>query len=251
MSITTFLIDDEAPARRELRYLLEQLPELEIVGEAATAAEGLRLLRQLKPRLLFLDIQMPGLTGIELSQILQELPERPLVVFSTAYSQFAVEAFNLEAFDYLLKPVTLERLGKTIDKVHKQLAAALSGPEKSLPEPAHDDRKWVAARQGSKILPIAPESIVFVRCTEAVTHIHTATRVYQTSHTITALQEQLEPYAFFRAHRNSLVNLNCILEIIPWFSGSCKLVMNDPARTEILVSRYHARELKKHLISQV
>lgn len=81
MNITVFLIDDEAPARRELRYLLEQLPELEIVGEAATATEGLRLLRQLKPRLLFLDIQMPGLTGIELSQILQELPERPLVVF--------------------------------------------------------------------------------------------------------------------------------------------------------------------------
>ncbi len=77
MNITVFLIDDEAPARRELRYLLEQLPELEIVGEAATATEGLRLLRQLKPRLLFLDIQMPGLTGIELSQILQELPERP------------------------------------------------------------------------------------------------------------------------------------------------------------------------------
>jgi DNA-binding LytR/AlgR family response regulator len=252
MNITIFLIDDEAPARRELRYLLEQLPELEIVGEAATATEGLRLLRQLKPRLLFLDIQMPGLTGIELSQILQELPERPLVVFSTAYSQFAVDAFNLEAFDYLLKPVTLERLARTIDKVRKQLAPPLSGLDKSQPEPpGHDDRKWVAARQGSKILPIAPESIVFVRCTEAVTHIHTATRAYQTSHTITALQEQLEPYTFFRAHRNSLVNLNCILEIIPWFSGSCKLVMNDPARTEILVSRYHARDLKKHLISQV
>lgn len=250
MNITVFLIDDEAPARRELRYLLEQLPELEIIGEAATATEGLRLLRQLKPQLLFLDIQMPGLTGIELSQILQELPERPLVVFSTAYGQFAVDAFNLEAFDYLLKPVTLERLGRTVEKVRKQLAATPTSHEKALPEPSHDDRKWVAARQGSKILPIAPESIVFARCTEAVTHIHTVTRVYQTSHTITALQEQLESYAFFRAHRNALVNLNCVLEIIPWFSGSCKLVMNDPARTEILVSRYHAKDLKKHLISQ-
>ncbi len=162
-----------------------------------------------------------------------------------------MDAFNLEAFDYLLKPVTLERGGK--DHLTRCASSGhnAAGLERSLPEPPHDDRKWVAARQGSKILPIAPESIVFVRCTEAVTHIHTATRVYQTSHTITALQEQLEPYAFFRAHRNSLVNLNCILEIIPWFSGSCKLVMNDPARTEILVSRYHARDLKKHLISQV
>ncbi|MGB4598422.1 MAG: LytTR family DNA-binding domain-containing protein [Trichlorobacter sp.] len=250
MKLTVFLIDDEAPARRELRFLLEQLGDIEIVGEAATAAEGLRLLRQLKPQLLFLDIQMPGLTGIELSQILQELPERPLIVFSTAYSQFAVDAFSIEAFDYLLKPVTLERIAKTIDKVRKQVAPALHLTEKSLPEPPHDDRKWVAARQGSKILPIAPETIVFIRCTETITHIHTATRVYQTSHTISALQEQLESYGFFRAHRNSLVNLNCVSEIIPWFSGSCKLVMNDPARTEILASRYHAKDLKKHLISQ-
>lgn len=246
MQLSVFLIDDEAPARRELRFLLEQLTTVTIVGEAATATEGLRLLRQLKPQLLFLDIQMPGLTGIELSQLLQELPEHPLIVFTTAYSQFAVEAFSVEAFDYLLKPLTLERLARTVDKAHRQLATIDRIP----PEHPHDERKWVAARQGSKILPIPPEKIIFVKCTDSITHIHTAERDYQTNHTISALQSQLEPHAFFRAHRNALVNLDCVLEIIPWFNGSCKLVMNDPQRSEILVSRYNAKDLKKHLISQ-
>lgn len=243
MTISAVLIDDEAPARRELRYLLEQHGGVTILGEAATAAEGLRRLRELKPQLLFLDIQMPGLTGLELAELIQELPQPPLIVFSTAYSQFAVEAFAVQACDYLLKPVTQERLAKTIDKVRRQL-------EQPSAEPTHEERKWVAARQGSRILPIPPESIIFVKCTDALTHIHTVERAYQTSHTISALQQQLEPYAFFRAHRNALVNLNCVLEIIPWFSGSCKLVMNDPARSEILVSRYHVKELKKHLIAQ-
>lgn len=250
MNITILLIDDEAPARRELRYLLEQLDGVAIVGEAASSVEALRLLQQHKPQLLFLDIQMPGLTGIELAQIVREIKEPPLIVFSTAYSQFAVDAFSVEAFDYLLKPVTIERLVKTIYKVRKHLASPQSSPERPIPDQPHEERKWVAARQGGKILPIAPESIIFVRCADATTHIHTANRSYHTSHTLTALEEQLEPYSFFRAHRNALINLNCVLEIIPWFNGSCKLVMNDPARTEILVSRYHARELKKHLIAQ-
>lgn len=246
MKITVFLIDDEAPARRELRYLLAQIEDVEIVGEAATSADGLRQLRQLKPQLLLLDIQMPGLTGIELSQIIRELPDQPLIVFSTAYSQFAVDAFTVEAFDYLLKPVTLERLTRTIDKARKRVASSQDTPA---PDQSHDEHKWVAARQGSRIVPLAPEHIVFIKCADSVTYIHTAERAYQSSHTISTLQQQLEPYAFFRAHRNSLVNLNCVLEIIPWFSGSCKLVMNDSARTEIVVSRYHAKDLKRHLIS--
>ncbi|MBT0664168.1 LytTR family DNA-binding domain-containing protein [Geobacter pelophilus] len=250
MTISVLLIDDEAPARRELHYLFEQLDDVTIAGEAASSVDALRLLRQLKPDLLLLDIQMPGLTGIELARIIQELPEQPLIVFSTAYSQFAVDAFSVEAFDYLLKPVTLERLAKTMEKVRKHLTLCKKPAEPLLPDQPHEERKWIAARQGTKILPIAPESIIFVRCNETVTHIHTSDRAYHTGHTLTALQEQLEPYAFFRAHRNALVNLNCVLEIIPWFSGSCKLVMNDPARTEILVSRYHARDLKKHLIAQ-
>lgn len=249
MRVTVFLIDDEAPARRELRYLLEQADDLEVVGEAATAAEGLRLLRQHRPQVLFLDIQMPGMTGIELSQILQELPERPLIVFSTAYSQFAVDAFNLEVFDYLLKPVTEERLAKTLGKLRKQLAGSKQAQERAQGTAPGDERKWVAVRQGGKIMPVAPHSIVFIKSSDASTVIHANGQLYQTNLAISALEEQLASFGFFRAHRNALVNLSCVLEIIPWFNGSCKLVMNDSGRTEIVVSRYHAKELKRHLIT--
>jgi DNA-binding LytR/AlgR family response regulator len=249
MRVTTFLIDDEAPARRELRFLLEQTGDLEVVGEAATAAAGLRLLRQLKPQVLFLDIQMPGMTGIELSQILQELPERPLIVFSTAYSQFAVDAFNLEAFDYLLKPVTEERLAKTLDKLRKQLETTKQDQERIRNDAPGDDRKWVAVRQGGRIMPLSPNSIVFIKASDASTVIQANGQLYQTNLTVCALEGQLAPFGFFRAHRNALVNLSCVQEIVPWFNGSCKLVMNDSGRTEIVVSRYHAKELKRHLIT--
>lgn len=249
MRVTTFLIDDEAPARRELRYLLEQSGDLEVVGEAATAAEGLPLLRRHKPQVLFLDIQMPGMTGIELSQILQELSERPLIVFSTAYSQFAVDAFNLEAFDYLLKPVTEERLAKTVGKLRKQLAGLKQPEERTRCELPGDDRKWVAVRHGGKIVPLAPQSIVFIKSSGTYTVIHANGQVYQTNLAVSALEEQLVPFGFFRAHRNALVNLSCVQEIVPWFNGSCKLVMNDSGRTEVLVSRYHAKDLKRHLIT--
>jgi len=253
MRIPVFIIDDEAPIRRELRYLLEQVPGVDVVGDASNPAQGLQGIRETRPRLVFLDIQLPGLNGIELAQIISELPDRPLIIFATAFEQFAVQAFTVDACDYILKPFTLERVSKSIQKALKALHS--TGVEKevsSIPDGMHQpdkaDIKRVLVYKGEKMIPIAPESIVFIRAMEGEAEVHTSVGVFISKSTLNVLEKVLEPYCFARVHRNSLVNLNCIIEIIPWFNGSCKLVMNDLAGSEVLVSRYNAKELKQRLI---
>ena len=253
MTISVFIIDDEAPTRRELRYLLEQVGEVDVLGEASTPSQGLQGIRETKPQLVFLDIQMPGLSGIELAQIVIEMPDKPLIVFATAFEQFAVQAFNLEAFDYILKPFTLERVAKSIQKAGKALRSSMEGKAlfgiHDVPHgPDKSDTKRVLVHKGDKMIPVAPESIVFIRALDKEAEVHTVDGIFTSRSTLNTLEVILEPYSFVRVHRNSLVNLNGIIEIIPWFSGSCKLVMNDKVGSEVLVSRYNAKDLKQRLI---
>ena len=255
MNVSVFIIDDEAPARRELRYLLEQIEGVSILGESSTPSQGLKGIREMCPNLVFMDIQMPGLSGIELSQVVAELPCAPLIVFATAYQEFAVEAFNLDAVDYVLKPFTMERVAHSIHKAEKILCARI--PKGALAcgglqdGPAAVDKpasKRVLVYKRGKTLPITPESILFISRTERETLVHTASETFTSRSSLTSLEEILEPFSFVRVHRNTLVNLNGIIEIIPWFSGSCKLVMNDAGHSEVLVSRYNAKDLKQRLI---
>jgi DNA-binding LytR/AlgR family response regulator len=253
MTITTFLIDDEAPTRRELRYLLEQMGEVVVLGEAGNPSQGLQGIREQRPQVVFLDIQLPGLNGIELAEIIRELPDQPLIIFATAFEQFAVQAFNVEAFDYILKPFTLERVAKSIRKAAQFLGSRPSDRNgtvvQELPNGADKSEvKRVLVHRGDKNIPIAPESIVFIRAIEGEAEVHTAEGIFASKSTLNTLEAALEPYCFVRVHRSCLVNLVCIIEIIPWFNGSCKLVLNDKSRSEVLVSRYHAKDLKQRLI---
>ncbi|QEM67053.1 response regulator transcription factor [Geobacter sp. FeAm09] len=250
MTITVFIIDDEAPARRELRYLLGQVGDVTVLGEASSPSQGLQGIRETRPQLVFLDIQLPGLSGIELAQVIRELPDKPLVVFATAFEQFAVQAFNVDAFDYILKPFTLERVAKSIHKAGRALDTQVQAhkPLQELHGPDKPDIKRILVHKGGKMIPVPPESIVFIRATEGEAQVHTADGVFTSKSTLNTLESVLEPYSFVRVHRNSLVNLNCIIEIIPWFNGSCKLVMNDNGGSEVLVSRYNAKDLKQRLI---
>jgi len=252
MTVTVFIIDDEAPARRELRYLLEQVEDVDILGEASNPSQGVQGIRETKPQLVFLDIQLPGLSGIELAQVIRELPYKPLVVFATAFEQFAVQAFNVDAFDYILKPFTLERVARSIHKAGETLSAQVKTKTVAPPEEPNSldrpDIKRILVHRGGKLIPIPPESIIFIRATEGEAQIHTADGLFTSKNTLNTLESVLGPYSFVRVHRNSLVNLNCIVEIIPWFNGSCKLIMNDGCGSEVLVSRYNAKDLKHSLI---
>lgn len=243
MAIRAFIIDDEAPARRELRYLLERIEGVEVVGEAANGTAALTGIRETRPQLVFLDIQMPGISGLELARFLGELPQRPLVVFATAFEEYAVQAFEVEAVDYLRKPFTLERVAKAVAKAAKILSAAPLAPEAK--EPGEVCRK-IPLYRGETIVPTAPDRIIFARCEEGEVVVHAVDGRYRTRFTLNELEQRLAAAGFVRTHRSFLVNTNHVREVIPWFHGSYKLVMDDRERTEIPVSRYNVKDLKRH-----
>lgn len=248
MPIRVCIIDDEAPARRELKFLLGQIEDVEISCEAASGTAGLKKIRELAPDVVFLDITMPGLSGLELSQILADLPNQPLIVFATAYEQYALQAFDVSAFDYILKPFELERLQKTFAKIRRTLGqSALRSQaevQSALPESCRVLK--IPAYKNDRIIPLSPEKILCARAAEGDVLIQTFDGQYLTKSTLNDLEQKLAPCGFIRTHRSSLVNLQHIAEIIPWFNGSYKLILGDRQKTEILVSRYNAKDLKKH-----
>lgn len=256
MNMKVFIVDDEAPARRELKYLLGQTGGVEIVGEASNGSAALKGIMETVPHVVFLDVQMPSLNGLELSNLLGRLPEKPLIIFATAFEKYALAAFDVEAFDYILKPFTIERIRKAVHKAAKylQLKDAYALPEERLetartaePKPeALEISKKVPLYKGEKIIPTSPKSILFARVEEGEIIVHTIEGSFRTKSTLNEFESRLSPYGFIRVHRSALVNTNHVKEVIPWFNGSYKLVMNDRERTEILVSRYNVKELKKY-----
>jgi DNA-binding LytR/AlgR family response regulator len=245
MTIKTFIIDDEAPARRELRYLLEQAGGVEVVGEAANGTEALKGIRSTRPRLVFVDVEMPGLSGLELAQFLSELPEKPLIVFATAFEQFAVQAFEVEAFDYLLKPFSPDRVSKTVAKAAKFLAATAASPRPEAGMSGEINRK-IPLYRGEVIVPTAPERVLYFRCEGGDVFVHACDGRYRARFTLNELEQRLAAAGFVRTHRSFLVNTDHVREVVPWFHGSYKLVMDDRERTEIPVSRYNVKEIKKY-----
>ncbi|WP_243361030.1 LytR/AlgR family response regulator transcription factor [Fundidesulfovibrio terrae] len=244
MNLTVFIIDDEGPVRRELKHLLGRIENVEVVGESPSGRAALPDIRELEPDLIFLDIQMPGLSGLELSYLFGDLPKKPLLVFVTAYEEHAVKAFELDALDYILKPFTLERLRKAVDKARRFLRLdAAAAPQ--APAPGQPERR-IPLYDGERIVPTLPKHIFFVTSEEGKITVHAVHGRYTVKATISELEARLVPHGFFRAHRSHLVNLNHVAEILPWSGGSYKLIMSDRERTEILVSRYNAKDLKVH-----
>lgn len=234
MDIRTILIDDEDLSRQEMRHLLTAYPDIRIVDEAVNAAEALAKIRQHRPELIFLDINMPGKNGFEL---LDELDESPRVVFVTAYDEFAVRAFETNALDYLLKPVRPERLQKTIESLRENLQAS----------PETEPR---AARPGQ----LRPDSLVFIKDGDNCYFVRlndiflfesedNYIRVYFGANkplhrkSLNLLEEKLPPDLFFRANRRQIINLSFITGIEPFFNGSLRVTLRGGIRVEISVRR--------------
>lgn len=245
MTIRTFIIDDEAPARRELRYLLEQISGIEVVGEASNGTSALKGIMETKPQLVFLDIQMPGMSGLELAQFLSELPAKPLFVFATAFDEYALQAFEVDAIDYLCKPFVLERVTKSISKAVKALSTAVFPQVIELRDTFGRCSK-IPLYRGESIIPTAPERIIFIQSIEGELFAHAVDGRYRTRSTLNELEQKLSTSGFIRPHRSFLVNSNHIFEVLPWFNGSYKLIMADSKRTEVPVSRYNIKDFKKY-----
>lgn len=255
--LRVLVVDDERLAREELCFLLGQAGGIEVAGQASDGVGALRLSGELKPDVVFLDVQMPGLTGFEVARRLLLLDSPPQLVFVTAFDQYAVDAFSVNAVDYVLKPVDADRLEQTLERVRQRR------PNQAAPlplSPADLERviEAVQARQGRRdqLAIKVGERFILVQADEVVhaslidETIVVATQTvsgFSNYRTLEELQTRLDPAVFWRVHRSHLVNITKIKEIVPWFSRNYLLKMKDAKSTEIPVSRSQTRRLREYL----
>ena len=232
------IVDDERLARKELVKLLEDHPFIEIVGEAANADEALQLVNELNPDLLFLDIQMPGKTGF---QLLEELDSVPLVVFTTAYDEFALKAFEVSALDYLLKPIQSERLSETITKIAEKertmVASSRSLGDKKL---GLDDQVFV--KDGERCWFVSLSNVRLFESDGNYIKVYFDSNRPMIHKSLNALDEKLDERAFFRASRKHIINLSWVEGIEPWFNGGLMVKLKGGDKVE--VSRRQAAKFK-------
>ena len=258
-ALRTLVVDDEQLAREELCFLLEQAGDIELVGQAANGPSALRLAGEVRPDLVFLDVQMPGLSGFETARRMVQADLPSQIVFVTAFDQYAVDAFAINAVDYLLKPVDLERLEQTLEKVRRRVAVPTESSK--LPLSPEDLEKVIAAvharqgrreqlalRVGERFVLVQADEIVYASLVDetllVVTNTVSGTSNYRT---LDELSARLDPAIFWRVHRSHLVNITKIKEIVPWFSRNYVLKMKDAKATEIPVSRSQTRRLREYL----
>ena len=250
MSLRALIVDDEYPARAELRYLLREYSgRIEVVGEATHAAEARALLSALKYDIVFLDIEMPGLSGLDLAREIQDSGANPFIIFVTAYDQYALQAFNVNATDYLLKPFDEQRLHQALAKVltstgtRTAQASAASGAAPVKPVgPTRLDR-LVAERQGKTVL-VDENDVIYAYALDDVVYLRLHQEKLLTRYTLKDLAARLRQPTFFRTHRAFLVNLRRVKEILPHYNGTCTLVVDDASKSEVPVSRTQAKQLK-------
>jgi two-component system response regulator LytT len=263
MDLRTILVDDEPHARNELGYLLGQIGGVEIVGQAGDGIEAVAMIDRLRPELVFLDVQMPGLTGFEVARRLLDQQPATHIVFVTAFDRHAIEAFEVNAVDYLLKPVETGRLEVALERARKRITAERAADVDGAASPIGSDqlekivqlvserqsrRERLAIRVGERFLLVQAEEILYASLADesitVVTKQHTGTSNYRT---LDELQTRLDPAVFWRVHRSHLVNINQIKEIVPWFSRNYILRMKDEKVSEIPVSRTQTRRLREYL----
>jgi len=235
MKIRALIVDDEAPARSELRYLLDRHASVEVVGEAAGAAEALALAKAVHYDVVFLDVQMPGLTGLEAAPLVREQREPPAVVFVTAHPEYAVDAFAVEAFDYLLKPVDPERLARVLERLE----------ERVVPQGAPVEKIPVVA--GGRTELVDYEAIHYVQADGDYSRVHTYDRSYLCTASLGELEEKLPGNRFARIHRSHLVNLGKVAAVKRAGSDRIRLALADAAKTELDVARRQSRQLRERL----
>jgi two-component system, LytTR family, response regulator len=248
-----FVVDDEPLAVKRLSRMLEESGRVTLAGTSTDPVDALAALSEKPADVLFLDIQMPGMDGFEMVRLLDP---QPLVVFTTAYNQYALEAFQVNSIDYLLKPVEERDLARALDKIERlralgatppdlkalvaQLAGALQGVTAEYPE-------RIASRLGERIqiLELAKVTHFFAR--EKLTYAATGSKDYVVDYTVAQLEQKLDPRQFYRIHRSTLLNLAWVREVDAWFAGRALVRLKDAKGTELGVARERVPDLKKRL----
>ena len=255
MLVRTLIVDDEPPARERLKRLLSGIKDVELIGEAESGVQAVEMIETLLPDLVLLDIQMPGLDGFG---VIEALADPPPVIFVTAYDEYAIRAFEVNALDYLLKPFSRERLEKAIRRAQQALAedhdlgvipaerfaTQLAPLLKNLATQGRYLSR-LAVRDQNRIRVLDIGEIDWIGVEEEQVMVHVGDRAYLVRRTLAELEARLDPARFFRAHRSAIVNLDRVQEVIPWFKGSHKLRLTTGAEVEL--SRAQARALRKLL----
>jgi two-component system LytT family response regulator/two-component system response regulator LytT len=273
MDLRAVLVDDEQLARDELGYLLGQIGGVEVIGQAGNGVEALTTIDRLQPDVVFLDVQMPGLTGFEVARRMLDDGPSSHIIFVTAFDEHAIEAFEVNAVDYLLKPVDQMRLAIAVRRAHRRVSfdrprdwgtPAPEGSDRGTGAPGVTNaqlekiiqlvterqrrQERLAIKVGERFLLVQAEEIIYASLAdEAITVVtiqHAGTSNYRT---LDELQTRLDPNVFWRVHRSHLVNINKIKEIVPWFSRNYILRMKDEKATQIPVSRTQTRRLREYL----
>jgi two-component system LytT family response regulator len=252
-ALKVLIVDDEPLARSRARRLLGEIGGTTVVGEAGSAAEARALLATVRPDLLLLDIRMPGEDGFAL---LEGLEPRPAVIFVTAYDHYAVRAFEENAVDYLLKPFRRERLAAALDRARADLARpdelsrrlreVLGALDGARGRPAGALERFTV-RIGTRQLILKADEVLWFGAEDKLVFAATATDRHYVNFTLDQLERRLDPARFARVHRAAIVNLDHATALRPGFAGTWRLQLDDPARTEVPVSRARARQLRERL----
>jgi DNA-binding LytR/AlgR family response regulator len=257
MAINTIIVDDEKPAREELAYLLKSFPEVSLIGQGKNGVEAVSLIKEHSPDLVFLDVQMPGLDGFGvLKRLVERKMKMPHIVFATAYDQYAVQAFDVNAVDYVLKPFDKARIAKAIQRAKKMLDTQTSASDRleqlvsqlgaaKEPMDAIQSEK-VLIRSGQRLLLVNAEDVLFATIDGgSITVVARDVEGSSNYRTLDELGDTLDSEMFWRAHRSFLVNTRHIREVVPMFKNLFILKMNDKKNTEVPVSRVQGRRLRE------
>lgn len=250
MPIRTLIVDDEKLARDEMRFLLAAEKDLEIVGEAAGGREAIELVRERRADLVFLDIQMPEVDGFQVVRALIEAGDPPLIVFATAYDQYAIKAFEVNALDYLLKPIDRARLGAALERARRALPRREEFAKRlrSLAESIRIGTSFlprIVVRSGEEPLLVEVERVAMLRREGSRVTAFTAGGSYPTNYRdLDEIEVQLDPAIFVRLGADLLVNIRRIADVVPWSGGNFMMSLDDDRRTEVRLNRSQAKLLK-------
>ncbi|GHH96909.1 LytR/AlgR family response regulator transcription factor [Neobacillus kokaensis] len=238
-TIRTLIVDDEPYSRDELKHLLEAYPSIQIVGEAESGEAAVINAIQLQPDVVFLDVEMPKINGMMAAKALMELKKAPLVVFATAYPQFAAEAFRYDAVDYLLKPYDEEQLQETVERIERKLN---THKETDLGKTTGK----LAVESDGEIYYLEPKDLLYIVRDDKLTKLITKNGEFETKTPLKDLESRLIGFGFFRIHKSFLVNLEHVTRLSPWFNGAYQLQIEG--RKEMLsVSRNYVKALRAKL----
>lgn len=242
--LKAYIVDDEPLARDELKYLLIRSKQVDVLGESDCIEDAIADIHDLKPDLVFLDIELAEDSGLDLAKQLENLNSAPAIIFATAYDEFAYQAFELNAVDYILKPFDEERIGKTLEKIKKM--QKIGDQDLPINSPLKNNYNGkIAVLVDERIILLTYADIVYLESSEGKCTIETMDQKYKVSEALVVLEKKLTNTKFLRVHRSFIVNIDHIVEIEPWFNATYNLIMKNGSK--VPVSRTYVKELKQML----